>query len=205
VQVAASYSYSLPSRPDGKALAQFLLEQRDADPLHFPDLSLTIVKLLGRGEYVIEVPGQADQGHFALAVHDYTHATAPNRRYADLVTQRLVKAAIAGEAIPYSLDELNDVALQCTRKEDAAKKVERTMRKVAAAVLLSKHIGETFDGIVTGVKDDATYCRIFKPPAEGRIMKGYRGLDVGDKVKVRLLATDPENAYIDFACISHHS
>jgi VacB/RNase II family 3'-5' exoribonuclease len=205
VQVAATYSESLPAQPDGKALAQFLLKQRDADPLHFPDLSLTIVKLLGRGEYTVEVPGQMDQGHFALAVHDYTHATAPNRRYADLVTQRLVKAAIARAPAPYKLDELKDVALACTRKEDDAKKVERTMRKVAAAVLLAKHIGEVYEGVITGVKDDAVFVRIFKPPTEGRVMKGFHGLDVGDKVKVRLLATDPENAYIDFACISHQS
>ena len=147
------------------------------------------------------MPGQVDQGHFALAVHDYTHATAPNRRYADLVTQRLVKAIIHSQTIPYTIAQLNDVANQCTEREDAAKKVERTMRKVAAAVLLSKHIGETYDGIVTGVKDNATYVRLFRPPAEGCIVQGQKGLLVGDKVTVRLLSTDPQQAFIDFAVV----
>ncbi len=199
VEVAASYGAALPPEPDARSLANFLIDRKKADALRFPDLSLTIVKLLGRGEYVVEVPGQADQGHFALAVHDYTHATAPNRRYPDLATQRLVKAAIAGKPMPYTLEELDQVALHCTEREDAAKKLERTMRKVAAAVLLSKHIGEIYEGIVTGVQDGATYARLFKPPAEGRIVKGDRGLDVGDKVKLKLIATDPERAYIDFA------
>jgi exoribonuclease-2 len=202
VEVAASYGVDLPAKPDAKALARFLLDRKDADPLRFPDLSLTIVKLLGRGEYVVEIPGHADLGHFALAVHDYTHATAPNRRYVDLATQRLVKAMLKGDKSPYTLDELTEVARQCTEREHAAKKVERTMRKVAAAVLLSKHIGETFDGIVTGVKDGATYVRLIKPPAEGRIVKGEHGLDIGDKVRLKLLSTDPEQAFIDFARIT---
>ncbi len=199
VEVARSFGEDLPPAADAKALASFLIKRRDADPVSFPDLSLTIVKLLGRGEYIVEVPGQADLGHFALAVHDYTHATAPNRRYADLVTQRLLKAVMDNQSSPYTVDELNAVALQCTQREDAANKVERTMRKVAAAVLLSKHIGEIFDGIVTGAKNEATYVRLFKPPAEGRIVQGERGLKVGDKVKVRLVSTNPEQAYIDFA------
>jgi exoribonuclease-2 len=201
VEVAAEYDEKLPPTPDAKALSDFLSKRKAADPLHFPDLSLTIVKLLGPGEYVVDIPGQADQGHFALAVHDYTHATAPNRRYADLVTERLLKSAIAGKPVPYSVDELNDVSLQCTRREKAAKKVERTVRKVVAAELLSKHIGETYDGIVTGVKDDDTYVRLLKPPVEGKIVQGGRGLEVGQQVQVRLLSTNADKAYIDFAYV----
>lgn len=204
VEVAAQYGNTLPAQPDARALAAFLIERKELDALRFADLSLTIVKLLGRGEYAVEIPGQADIGHFALAVHDYTHATAPNRRYADLVTQRLIKAAIVDGGCPYRLEELNAVAEQCTEREDAAKKVERTMRKVAAAVLLSKHIGETYEGLVTGIKDGATYVRLLKPPVEGRIISGEHGLDVGNKVQLRLVATDPERAFIDFACLSKH-
>jgi exoribonuclease-2 len=199
VEVAASYGVELPAKPDAKSLSWFLLDRKDADPLRFPDLSLTIVKLLGRGEYTVEIPGQADAGHFALAVHDYTHATAPNRRYVDLATQRLVKSVLAGEKTPYTLEELNSVANQCTEREHAAKKVERIMRKVAAAVFLSKHIGESFEAIVTGVNEDGTYARLLKPPAEGKIVKGDRGLEVGDKVQLKLLTADPEQAFIDFA------
>ena len=198
VAVAKSYGDTLPQQPDAPALAAFLLKRKDADPIRFPDLSLTIVKLLGRGEYVLEVPGQADQGHFSLALHDYTHATAPNRRYPDLIMQRLIKAVIAGKSAPYTTDELNKIAMHCTQQEDAANKVERTMRKVAAAVLLSKHIGEIFDGIVTGVTDGGTFARLIKPPAEGKIIRGEKGLDVGDQVKLRLVSTDPEHAFIDF-------
>jgi ribonuclease R len=199
VEVARTLGENLPEEPDVKSLAAFLLKRKAADPDHFPDLSLTIVKLLGRGVYTVEVPGQADEGHFSLAVHDYTHATAPNRRYPDLVTQRLIKSVIAKKETPYTVDELNAVAEQCTEREEASNKVERTMRKVAAAVLLGKHIGETFDAFVTGVKADATYVRLLKPPAEGRVLKGQEGLNVGDKIRVRLLSTDPEHAYIDFA------
>ncbi len=199
VEVAKSYGANLPSKPDVKALAKFLLERKQAAPDVFPDLSLTIVKLLGRGEYAVDIPGQKDEGHFALAVHKYTHATAPNRRYPDLIMQRLIKAALAGKPAPYSVDELNKIAAHCTEQEDAANKVERTMRKVAAAVLLSKHIGEIFQGIITGVTGGGTFIRLFKPPAEGKIIQGEEGLDVGDKVKVRLISTDPEKAYIDFA------
>jgi len=201
VAVAKTYGENLPSAPDAKALAQFLLKRKEADPLRFPDLSLTIVKLLGRGEYVVETPGQPDQGHFALAVHEYTHATAPNRRYPDLIMQRLIKAATADKPMPYSSHDLQDIAAHCTEQEDAANKVERTMRKVAAAVLLSKHIGETFDGIVTGVTPGGTYARLIKPPAEGKIILGEDGLDVGDQVKLKLVSVDAQQAYIDFACI----
>jgi exoribonuclease-2 len=199
VEVAAEYGVKLPAQPSASALAQFLIDRRKADTLRFPDLSLTIVKLLGRGEYVVEVPGQKDEGHFALAVNDYSHSTAPNRRYADLVTQRLLKAVMAGAKTPYTLDELNDAALACTQKETAEKKVERTMRKVAAALLLSKRIGQTFDGIVTGVKDKAVFIRLFSPPAEGCITRGGGSLDVGDKVKVQLIHVDPTTSHIDFA------
>ncbi len=201
VQVAKSYGVDLPAEPDVKALAKFLLERKQAAPDVFPDLSLTIVKLLGRGEYTVDIPGQTDEGHFSLAVHEYTHATAPNRRYPDLIMQRLLKAALAGKPAPYMLDELNKIAAHCTQQEDAANKVERTMRKIAAAVLLSKHIGEMFEGIITGVTDSGTYIRLIKPPAEGKIVQGEKGLDVGDKIKVKLIAADPEQAFIDFVYI----
>ena len=204
VAVAKTYGENLPANPDGKALASFLLKRRDADPLRFPDLSLTIVKLLGRGEYVLEIPGQPDQGHFALAVHEYTHSTAPNRRYPDLIMQRLLKAAIANKPTPYAVNELNAIAAHCTQQEDAAKKVERTMRKVAAAVLLSKHIGEIYDGIVTGVTDGGTFARLLKPPAEGKIVESEHGLDVGDQVKLKLVSVDPQQAFIDFACVQNN-
>lgn len=201
VEIAAQYGVELPADPDAKSLSSFLLDRKDADPLRFPDLSLAIVKLLGRGEYTVEIPGQADVGHFALAVHDYTHATAPNRRYVDLATQRLVKAVLAGQSTPYTVEELNEVATQCTEREHAAKKVERTMRKVAAAVYLRKHIGETFVAIVTGKNEDGTYARLLKPPAEGKIVKGDRRLEVGDKVRLKLLTADPDQAFIDFALV----
>jgi exoribonuclease-2 len=196
--VAKTYGEDLPQQADAGALAKFLVKRKDVDPLRFPDLSLTIVKLLGRGEYVLTVPGQADAGHFALAIHDYTHATAPNRRYPDLIMQRLIKALIAGKSTPYTNDELSKIAGHCTEQEDAANKVERTMRKVAAAVLLSKHIGSIYDGIVTGVTPSGMFVRLLKPPAEGKIIRGDKGLDVGDQVKLKLISTDPERAFIDF-------
>jgi VacB/RNase II family 3'-5' exoribonuclease len=201
VEVAETYGEYLPNEPDARALAAFLIKERAADPIHFPDLSLTIVKLLGRGEYVVKTPGKPVEGHFALAVNDYTHSTAPNRRYPDLVTQRLLKAALAGQKSPYDIDELTDVAINCTNKENDAKKVERTLRKVAACVLLSKKLGDEFDGIITGAKPDSTYVRLFRPPAEGRIIHGDKGLDVGDRVTVRLVAVNPENAFIDFELV----
>lgn len=205
VEVAKGYGESLPANPDAEALSRFLVGRKQADPLHFPDLSLAIVKLLGPGEYVVQLPGQKVEGHFALAVRDYTHATAPNRRFADLVTQRLIKSAVANTATTYSIAELNNVANQCTERESAAKKVERTVRKIASAILLSRRIGDVFDGIVTGVKKDATYVRILRPPVEGRIVKGEHGLDVGDKIEARLISTDPDLAHIDFACEKVHN
>jgi VacB/RNase II family 3'-5' exoribonuclease len=210
IEVAESYGDSLPEAPDAKALAAFLIRQKEADPEGFSELSLTIVKLLGRGEYIVKVPGQHVPGHFALAVNEYTHSTAPNRRYPDLITQRLLKAVLAGEPSPYSTDELSEIAASCTRLEGQAKKVERTMRKISAAVLLSSRIGDIFDGIITGVKPEATYVRTFRPPVEGKLLRsqhsskrhgGSLSLDVGDRVRVRLVSTDPENAYIDFAFV----
>ena len=201
VELAAAMGSHLPQSPDAPALQSFLLKMRDRDPLRFPDLSLRVVKLLGKGEYVLDPPGENNPGHFALAVNDYTHSTAPNRRYVDLITQRLLKAAMDGKTCPYSFDELSDLALECTRKSSLAKKVERTLRKVAAASLLGDKIGNFFDGIVTGVKDEEVYVRLLKPPAEGRIVEGAEGLEVGDEVRLKLLMVDEDNAFIDFACV----
>ncbi len=203
VELARSHGFDLPANADTRALARFLTERKREDPVRFPDLSLTVVKLLGNGEYTVQLPGHPDQGHFALALHDYTHATAPNRRYPDLVTQRLLKAVMAGQPPPYSVDELEAVASHCSEREDAAKSVERTMRKVAAAVLLSHRIGEKFDGIVTGVTNKGTFARLFRPPAEGRIVQGEQGLKVGDKVRLRLVSVDADQAWIDFARARH--
>lgn len=197
VELASEYGEKLPEKPDGPALNEFLGKRKVADPEHFPDLSLSVVKLMGRGEYTVVRSGTAHEGHFGLGVHDYTHSTAPNRRFPDLVTQRLLKAIIDGKPAPYTEDELTEIAAHCTEREDAASKVERFMRKAAAAVLLSDRIGETFDAIVTGAKEDATYVRLLKPPAEGRVVKNEQGLDVGDKVRVRLLSTDPMQGFID--------
>jgi len=198
VALATEFGEHLPGDPDAPALNAFLLKRRAADPLRFPDLSLTIVKLLGRGEYVASFPGQAVVGHFGLAVSEYTHSTAPNRRYPDLVTQRLVRAAIAGKPVPYGHDALGALAMECTVKEDAAQKVERLVRKAAAACLLSNRIGQEFDGVVTGASAKGTWARIFDPPVEGRVERGQEGLDVGDRVRVRLVHTNPERGFIDF-------
>ena len=198
VEIAQELGEQLPPQPDSRALADFLARRKTADPLHFPDLSLSIVKLLGPGEYTVETPGDPGEGHFGLAVHDYTHSTAPNRRYADLVTQRLVKAALGKAAPPYTEAELNAIAAHCTEREDAARKVERKMRKVAAAVMLENRIGEVFNAIVTGVTPKGTFARIIKPPVDGRVMRGERGLRVGEKVRVKLLSTDPRRGFIDF-------
>ena len=199
VEIAASFGTTLPAQPDAKPLSVFLAARRAADPLRFADLSLSIVKLLGPGEYVVDRPGPADdQGHFGLAAHDYSHATAPNRRYADLVTQRLVKAAIAKTPAPYSDDELDVIAKHCTERENAANHVERIARKAAAALLLADRIGHVFDAIVTGVNKDGTYVRLLSPPAEGRVMKGQQGMDVGERVRVKLVRTDAVHGFIDF-------
>jgi exoribonuclease-2 len=203
VALAATYGATLPTTPDARALADFLALRRAADPLRFPDLSLSVVKLLGPGEYVLDRPGSADdEGHFGLAAHDYSHATAPNRRYADLVTQRLVKAAIAGVPAPYTDEELSAIAEHCTERENAANRVERVARKAAAAILLEHRIGSTYDAIVTGVNKDGTYVRLLSPPAEGRVVRGEAGMDVGERVRVKLVATDAARGFIDFIGVS---
>ncbi len=198
VEIGAEAGFRLPTAPDPRALEQFLVERKNADPLGFPDLSLTIIKLLGPGEYVAEFPGETDEGHFGLAVKDYTHSTAPNRRYPDLVTQRLIKAAIAGHAVPYDKDELTSLARHCTEEEDAVKKVERQVEKSAAAMLLESRIGERFDGIVTGAASKGTWVRLFHPPVEGRLIQGFEGVDVGHRIRVQLVHTDVERGFIDF-------
>jgi VacB/RNase II family 3'-5' exoribonuclease len=198
VALAGEFGEQLPGDPDVAALNVFLLKRRAADPLRFPDLSLTIIKLMGRGEYVASFPGQAVVGHFGLAVSEYTHSTAPNRRYPDLITQRLVRAALAGQQVPYGNDELAALAAECTLKEDGAQKVERMVRKAAAACLLGNRIGQQFDGVVTGASPKGTWVRIFDPPVEGRVERGQEGLDVGDRVRVRLVRTVPERGFIDF-------
>ena len=198
VEVAAQLGVTLPGQPDPKALAEFLSKRRAADPLRFPDLSLTVIKLLGAGEYVVELPGQDAPGHFGLAVKDYTHATAPNRRFPDLITQRLLKAALAGSPPPYAGAELAQLATHCTQQEDAANKVERQVAKSAAAMLLGDKVGQEFDGIVTGASEKGTWVRVFSPPVEGRLIHGFEGADVGHQVRVRLVHTDVERGFIDF-------
>ncbi len=198
VSVAAEHGFSLPDEPDSKALEVFLAARKKADPLRFPDLSLVIVKLMGAGEYVVELPGKEPVGHFGLAVRDYTHSTAPNRRYPDVITQRLLKAALARRPSPYSVDELSALAVRCTEQEDAANKVERLLRKAAGALLLETRIGERFDGVVTGASEKGTWARVFRPPVEGKIVRGSEGLEVGDKVSVKLVATNVEKGFIDF-------
>src|ERR1700682_1702528 len=198
VRLAAAQGEKLPAQPDSKALNNFLLKRKAADPDHFADLSLAVIKLIGPGEYVLERPGDPEQGHFGLAVQDYTHSTAPNRRFADLVTQRLIKAVLASRPAPYSDDELAAIALNCTLKEDAARKVEREMSKRIAAVAMSSRIGETFDAIVTGVTSHGTFVRVLKPAVEGLLAQGQQGTDVGDKLRVKLIRTDIQRGYIDF-------
>ncbi|HEY2366566.1 MAG TPA: RNB domain-containing ribonuclease [Polyangiaceae bacterium] len=199
VELAATFGTKLPAEPNSLALSAFLNDRRAKDPAHYADVSLAVVKLMGPGEYVVEKPGE-NQEHFGLAVHDYTHATAPNRRFVDLVTQRILKAPENGTAVaPYSHDDLAHIGAHCTEREHAAQKVERTMRKVGAALFMQKRIGETFDGIITGVTSSGTFVRLVTPPAEGRIVRGEQGVDVGDKVRVRLVATEPSRGFIDFA------
>jgi exoribonuclease-2 len=202
VELAGQLGERLPGAPDAGALEAFLVRRKVADPERFPDLSLSIVKLMGRGEYAFERPGQVPEGHFGLAVRDYTHSTAPNRRFPDLVTQRLVKAALAGRPAPYADGELAALARHCTEQEHAAEKVERQVRKSAAALLLLHRIGERFAGLVTGASDKGTWARIVAPPVEGRVVRGFRGLDVGDRVALELLSVDVDRGFIDFARVS---
>ena len=201
VTLAAGLGERLPATPDSRALAAFLKARRAAAPDRFPDLSHTIIKLIGPGEYLVEQPGGPAPGHFGLAVRDYTHSTAPNRRYPDLVTERLVKAALAGHPSPYTADELARLASHCTLQEDAANRVERQVRKSAAALLMESRIGERFDAIVTGVSPQGTFARIPSPPIEGKVVAGERGLDVGDRLQVRLVNVDVDRGYIDFGGI----
>jgi len=199
--LASSLGSSLPPEPDGKALENFLQEQQKSNPAHFADLSLAIIKLLGRGEYMVKLPHEEAPGHFGLAVQNYSHSTAPNRRYPDLITQRLVKAAVSGNRNPYSNSELVDLARHCTEKEDDANKVERLVRKCAAASLLSTRIGQKFSAVVSGVSSDGTWVRLSHPPVEGKLMGPPPHLDVGDPVNVRLVSTNPERGFIDFELI----
>jgi exoribonuclease-2 len=199
VALASQYGEQLPSQPDALALNTFLDKRRRADPVVFPDLSLSIIKLLGSGEYAADLPGQAVEGHFGLAVNDYAHSTAPNRRFPDLITQRILKAALAGAAPPYTNEALQEIAARCTAQEKNAAKVERTVGKSAAAMLLAARIGEKFDAIVTGASEKGTWVRISGPTTEGKLVRGFNGLDVGDHVKVELIRTDAAHGFIDFA------
>jgi VacB/RNase II family 3'-5' exoribonuclease len=196
--LAHDFGVELPGEADSLALNDFLARRKEADPDTFPDLSTTIIKLLGSGEYVVDPPGVEPPGHFGLAVRDYTHSTAPNRRFPDLITQRLVKAALAGHRSPYSIGELEALAAQCTRQEDNANKVERQARKSAAALVVESRVGEHFDAIVTGASNKGTFVRVSKPPIEGKLVRGERGLDVGDRLRVELAGVDVDRGFIDF-------
>lgn len=198
VDVAREYGEELPHEPDSKALDQFLIKRQKADPDTFPDLSLIIIKLLGRGEYIVENYNDSSVGHFALAVSAYTHSTAPNRRFPDLISQRQFKAFFQGEQFPYTAGELAILAAHCTQQEDAATKVERQLNKSAAAVLLSTQIGKTFKGIITGIGENGTWVRILQPAVEGKIIHGFEKLQIGDKVSVQLKYVDIEKGFIDF-------
>ena len=202
VEIAADHKFKLPEFPDSKALEEFLVKQKDADPLRFPDLSLAVIKLLGAGEYIAELPEGNVPGHFGLAVKDYAHSTAPNRRYPDLLTQRLLKAILEGKPVPYRKDELDLLAAHCTEAEDAANKVERRVGKSAAALLLESRIGEQFDSIVTGASEKGTWVRLLTIPIEGKLVQGFEGMDVGDRTHVQLISVDVERGYIDFKKVS---
>jgi len=198
VELADEHGYKLPDAPDSKALEEFLNKEKAADPVKFPDLSLAVIKLMGAGEYVAELPGDTAPGHFGLAVRDYTHSTAPNRRYTDLITERLLKAAIGESSSPYGNDELSALAKHCTEEEDAVNKVERQVGKSAAALLLESRIGEQFDAIVTGAASKGTWARLLTIPVEGRLVHGFEGVDVGNRIRVQLISVDVERGYIDF-------
>jgi VacB/RNase II family 3'-5' exoribonuclease len=202
VEIAADHKFKLPELPDSKALEEFLVSEKAAHPVRFPDLSLAVIKLLGAGEYIAEPPEGDAPGHFGLAVKDYSHSTAPNRRYPDLLTQRLLKAALEGKSAPYDKDELDVLAAHCTEAEDAANKVERQVEKSAAALLLESRIGERFDSIVTGASEKGTWVRLLNIPVEGKLVDGFEGLDVGDRARVQLINTNVEQGYIDFKKVS---
>ena len=198
VELAKEHGSQLPDIPDSKALDEFLVKEKTADPLRFPDLSLSVIKLLGSGEYVAEIPGKAVPGHFGLAVKDYSHSTAPNRRYPDLVTLRLLKAAFENRPAPYNFDELGLMAQHFTEQEDAVNKVERQVEKSAGALLLESKIGQQFDAIVTGASDKGTWVRLIDIPVEGKVVQGFQGLDVAERVRVRLISVNVEMGFIDF-------
>jgi VacB/RNase II family 3'-5' exoribonuclease len=202
VTLAAQHGTRLPSEPDSEALNVFLSKLRKDDAPHYPDISLAVIKLMGPGEYVLSRAGVKPPGHFALAVRDYTHSTAPNRRFADLVTQRLIKSVLARHPSPYTDQQLDSIARNCTEKEDAERKVERVMGKRIAAVALRRHIGETFHGVITGDTPKGVFVRISNPPAEGMLVRGGESVDVGDEVRVKLLNTDPRRGFIDFAKVA---
>ncbi len=202
VALAARYHSKLPAEPDSAMLNEFLMKMRKADEAHYSDLSLAVIKLMGPGEYAFSCPGAQDQGHFALAVQDYTHSTAPNRRFADLVTQRMIKSVLDKKPSPYSNGELSSIAANCTEKEDAARKVERKMFKRITAVALANRVGSIFNGVITGVTPKGTFVRVIEPPAEGLLIHGEEGVDVGDQMKVKLVSTDPRRGYLDFARIT---
>ena len=197
-EIANEHGSKLPGTPDSKALEEFLIHEKAADPLSFPDLSLAVIKLLGNGEYIAQLPEGNAPGHFGLAVKDYSHSTAPNRRYPDLLTQRLLKAALEGRPVPYTIDQLDVLAAHCTAAEDAATKVERQVSKSAAALLLESRIGEQFDALVTGASEKGTWVRILSLAVEGKLVQGFEGIDVGDRLRVQLLDTNVERGYIDF-------
>jgi exoribonuclease-2 len=197
VELAAEHGGALPPEPDAKALEQFLIKAKAANPAGFPELSLSVIKLLGAGEYVLDLPGGTASGHFGLAVRDYAHSTAPNRRFPDVITQRLLKAALANAQPPYANDALAALAKHCTEQENAAKKVERQVEKSAAAMLLGSSIGKLFDAIVTGVSDKGVWVRLSLPPVEGKLDSGPVGLQVGDRLRVQLISTDVERGFID--------
>lgn len=200
VEIAAAAGGHLPAEPDARALAEFLRSSHRVQPDRFPDLSLSVIKLLGSGEYVVDRPGQDPPGHFGLAVNDYAHSTAPNRRYPDLITQRLIKAALAGKPSPYPVEALDRLAAHCTQQEDAANKVERQVDKAAAALLMAPRVGQMFDAIVTGASPKGTFVRIFTPPVEGMLAHGViPGVDVGDRLRVRLDGVDVDRGFIDFS------
>jgi exoribonuclease-2 len=199
VELAARYGDTLPAQPDSGALNAFLQKRKAADPDHYADVSLAVVKLMGPGEYVLSRSGDDAPGHFALAAHDYTHSTAPNRRFADTVTQRLIKSVLGKQPCPYSDPQLDSIARNCTLKEDAARKVERVMSKRIAAVALEHRIGETFNAVVTGAGPKGVFVRVLGPPVEGMLVHGQQGADVGDRLQVKLVGADPRRGYIDFA------
>ena len=205
VEIAGKHKFRLPNIPNSKALEEFLVKEKDADPLRFPDLSLAVIKLLGSGEYIAELPEGKAPGHFGLAVQDYVHSTAPNRRYPDLVTQRLLKAALEGKPVPYNQNDLEVLAAHCTAAEDAAKKVERQVGKSAAALLLASRIGEQFDSIVTGAAAKGTWVRLLAMPVEGKLVGGFEGIDVGDRIRVQLTSVDVQRGFIDFRSINSNA